>query len=123
MLGYSVVAMDYVLRGLNSIKADEAKCASDLAANPKVLTEAIQIAGRMTGAKDLYTKLRDLTRNDQPISWQDLRLFIGDEIPNTIVQDRLLALTPATYIGIAPRITEECVTKYRNVSAWLRKRI
>ena len=110
-LGHSVLALDNVLRGLGQIDAAPEVLAADLDGNWEVLGEAIQTviraevtAGRST-IEDPYAALKDLTRGRR-IGQADLVEFvqgleIGDE-----AKRRLLALTPATYVGSAAQLID-----------------
>lgn len=108
-LGHSVLALDNILRGLGQIDAAPEVLAADLDSNWEVLGEAIQTviraevtAGRST-ISDPYAALKELTRGRR-IGQPELIEFvealeIGDE-----AKQRLLALTPATYIGSAAEL-------------------
>jgi len=107
--GHSLLALDNLERGLSEIALDADALAADLDGNWEVLAEAIQtviraevVAGRSTIA-DPYAVLKDLTRGHR-VGAAELAEFvsgleIGDE-----AKARLLALTPATYIGVAPAL-------------------
>ncbi|MGO3146990.1 MAG: adenylosuccinate lyase [Leucobacter sp.] len=104
--GHSVLALDNILRGLGQIDAAPDVLAADLDSNWEVLGEAIQTviraevtAGRST-ISDPYAALKDLTRGRR-IGQAELIEFVqGLEIGDEAKQ-RLLVLTPATYIGAA----------------------
>ena len=101
-LGYSLLAWDSCLKGLNKLEANRAQLAADLDANWEVLAEPIQTVMRryhMTGA---YEQLKDLTRGKAGISRDTLHDFIRGlgGLPEADRQ-RLLELTPASYIGKA----------------------
>ncbi|MGK0741205.1 adenylosuccinate lyase [Leucobacter sp. Z1108] len=110
-LGHSVLALDNVLRGLGQIDAAPEVLAADLDGNWEVLGEAIQTviraevtAGRST-IEDPYAALKDLTRGRR-IGQADLIEFVqGLEIGDKAKQ-RLLALTPATYVGSAAQLID-----------------
>ncbi|MGI8392348.1 adenylosuccinate lyase [Leucobacter sp. W1038] len=110
-LGHSVLALDNVLRGLGQIDAAPEVLAADLDGNWEVLGEAIQTviraevtAGRST-IEDPYAALKDLTRGRR-IGQADLVEFVqGLEIGDEAKQ-RLLALTPATYVGSAAQLID-----------------
>jgi adenylosuccinate lyase len=110
-LGHSVLALDNILRGLGQIDAAPDVLAADLDANWEVLGEAIQTviraevtAGRST-ISDPYAALKELTRGRR-IGQAELVEFVdGLEIGDAAKQ-RLLALTPAGYIGDAVRLVD-----------------
>ena len=109
--GHSVLALDNILKGLGQIDAAPEVLAADLDANWEVLGEAIQTviraevtAGR-SSISDPYAALKELTRGRR-IGQAELVEFVeGLEIGDEAKQ-RLLSLTPATYIGDAVRLLD-----------------
>lgn len=109
--GHSVLALDNILKGLGQIDAAPDVLAADLNSNWEVLGEAIQTviraevtAGRST-ISDPYAALKELTRGKR-VGQAELIEFvnaleIGDE-----AKQRLIALTPETYTGVATKLTE-----------------
>ncbi len=71
-----------------------------------MLGEAVQTVLRRYGVEDAYEQLKSLTRGRR-IGTDDLRAFIrGLAIPDEAKQ-RLLALTPASYIGKAAELARK----------------
>ncbi len=102
-LGYSLLAYDSCLRGLGKLEADPERLARDLDDNWEVLAEPIQTVMRRYGVEQPYEKLKDLTRG-QAVGRARMAAFIAQlEIPQA-ARDRLLALTPATYLGKAAEL-------------------
>ncbi|GLI27301.1 adenylosuccinate lyase [Agromyces rhizosphaerae] len=105
-LGHSMLALDNIRRGLGEIDLDRDALAADLDANWEILGEAIQtvvraevVAGR-SSISDPYAMLKELTRGRR-VGAAELAEFvsgldIGDE-----AKQRLLALTPGGYTGLA----------------------
>jgi len=105
-LGHTLLGYDACLRGLNQLDADRARMAEDLDANWEVLAEPIQTVMRRYGVTGAYEKLKELTRGKEGITRDTLHAFIkGLAIPEAEKQ-RLLALTPATYIGKAAELAK-----------------
>ena len=99
-LGYALLAYDSCLRGLGKLEADPGRLARDLDDNWEVLAEPVQTVMRRYGVAQPYEKLKEFTRG-QAISGEQMSRFIGQlQIPQA-AKDRLLALTPASYIGKA----------------------
>jgi adenylosuccinate lyase len=110
--GHSLLALDNLQRGLKEISLSRDVLLADLDANWEVLAEAIQtvvraeiVAGR-SQITDPYALLKELTRGRR-VRGAELAEFvqgldIGDE-----AKQRLLALTPATYTGLADRLVDE----------------
>ena len=80
--------------------------AADLDANWEVLGEAVQTVMRRYGVENPYEQLKALTRG-QGISQASLKEFIGGlKIPES-EKERLMTLTPGSYIGDAIRLAKE----------------
>ncbi|MBW2621567.1 MAG: adenylosuccinate lyase, partial [Deltaproteobacteria bacterium] len=102
-LGYSVLALESALKGLARVQVNEAVLEKDLESRWEVLAEAVQTVMRKAGIENPYEKMKELTR-DQEINREQMRSFIqGLDLPETD-KERLLALTPAGYIGIAAKL-------------------
>ncbi|NNL54696.1 MAG: adenylosuccinate lyase [Woeseia sp.] len=99
-LGWLLIALESVKKGLGKLHADQAVIAADLDDSWEVLGEAIQTVMRRHGIENPYEKLKALTRG-QDVTAEILRSFVEAlEIPDDAKQ-RLLALTPAAYTGLA----------------------
>ena len=99
-LGYAVLAYQSLMTGLNKLELNEAALADDLDSSWEVLAEPIQTVMRRFGVPGAYEKLKDATRG-QAVTREALHGLIRSlEIPEA-EKDRLLALTPATYVGQA----------------------
>ncbi len=99
--GYTLLAYDACLRGLNKLEINPEKLAQDLDASWEVLAEPIQTVMRRYGIANPYEQLKELTRGKGGINQASLHAFIEDlAIPAQAKQD-LLAMTPASYIGKA----------------------
>jgi adenylosuccinate lyase len=98
--GHTQIALESLSRGLAKLNPDPAKLAADLDGNWEVLAEAVQTVMRRYGLPEPYEQLKSLTRG-QGITRESLQKFIGGlSLPDDAKQ-RLLALTPASYIGLA----------------------
>jgi adenylosuccinate lyase len=99
-LGYALLAYDSLARGLDKLELNEAALAADLDAAWEVLAEPVQTVMRRHGLPNPYDKLKDFTRG-QPITRELMQGFIRVlDIPEPEKQ-RLLALTPGSYTGLA----------------------
>ena len=99
-LGYTLLAYDSLLRGLNKLEADPACLHADLDANWELLAEPVQTVMRRYGIANPYEKLKELTRGKR-VSREDMRRFVESlEIPAKARAD-LLELTPSNYTGMA----------------------
>jgi len=105
--GYCLVGYDSCGRGLDKLEVNAARIAQDLEGNWDVLAEAVQTVMRAHRVEGSYEKLKELTRGKGGISREDLHAFVkGLAIPDD-ARARLLALTPATYTGLAERLARE----------------
>ncbi len=105
-LGYTVLAYDSCLRGLNKLEVNAEKITHDLEDAWEVLAEPVQTVMRRYGIENPYEQLKALTRG-KGIEKQDLQNFIrGLDLPQT-AKDELLKMTPASYTGIATKLAEK----------------
>ena len=104
--GHALVGYDALLRGLDKLSVNPDRLQADLDAAWEVLAEAVQTVMRRHGLPNPYEQLKALTRG-QGITADSMRAFIESlELPADDRQ-RLLALTPATYTGLAERLARE----------------
>ena len=104
--GYSVLAYDSCLRGLNKLEVNPERLAADLDESWEVLAEPIQTVMRRYGIENPYEQLKELTRG-KGITKEALREFIqGLTIPAE-EKKRLLDMTPASYIGLAAQLARD----------------
>ncbi len=99
-LGHSLLGYDACLKGLGKLEADPVRIRSDLEQAWEVLAEPIQTVMRKTGLVNAYDRLKELTRG-KTIDQQLMREFIGELSLPAADKQRLLALQPATYTGLA----------------------
>ena len=104
--GHTLIALDALLRGLTKLSVNTARIDADLDANWEVLAEAVQTVMRRHGLPEPYEQLKALTRG-QAITRESMREFIGGLALPKDAKDRLLALTPAAYAGLASRLAGE----------------
>jgi len=110
-LGHSLLAITNITTGLTEIDVNRDALSADLESNLEVLGEAIQTvlrAERVAGTTTIdnpYELLKELTRGKR-LSASDLRLFIEGLEMSAEGKQRLLELTPATYVGLASRLID-----------------
>ena len=99
-VGHVVIALQSLLKGVGKLEVDTTTIAADVDAAWEVLGEAVQTVMRRYGIPEPYEKLKALTRG-QAVDQAILADFIAAlDIPEA-EKDRLLELTPASYIGLA----------------------
>lgn len=104
-LGHSYLALHNILKGLSRIIINKAQMSKELDNHWEVLAEAVQTILRKTGKQEAYEQLKVLTRG-QLINAEVMAKFVsGLNIPE---EDKktLLRLTPASYIGLAPKLVD-----------------
>ncbi|MGZ5073474.1 MAG: adenylosuccinate lyase [Usitatibacter sp.] len=105
--GYCLLAYDSCLRGLDKLEANPRRIAEDLDASWDVLAEAVQTVMRAHRVPGSYEKLKELTRGKGGITRDELHAFVKSLAIPEEAKARLLALTPASYVGLAPRLARE----------------
>jgi adenylosuccinate lyase len=102
-LGYAVLAYHAMGVGLAKLELNREAIDADLDNAWEVLAEPIQTVMRRFHVEGAYEKLKEVTRGRR-VRAEDLHALIrGLEIPQA-EKDRLLALTPASYIGKAAEL-------------------
>jgi adenylosuccinate lyase len=99
-LGYSLLAYDSCARGLGKLEIDRQRLAHDLDAAWEVLAEPIQTVMRLHGQEQPYEQLKALTRGRTIDAATMSRFIDGLALPEP-VKERLKAMTPANYVGLA----------------------
>ena len=105
-LGYSLLAYDSCLRGLNKLEVNPSRLAEDLDVTWEVLAEPVQTVMRRYGIENPYEQLKELTRG-KGISKDALRAFVLTLAIPQDAKDLLLAMTPANYIGYAADLAKK----------------
>ena len=101
--GHMLIGFDALQRGLGKLSANPERLAADLDASWEVLAEAVQTVMRRHGLPNPYEQLKALTRG-QGITEASMRAFIeGLDLPADAKQ-RLLAMTPGRYTGLAEQL-------------------
>jgi adenylosuccinate lyase len=113
--GHTLLACESVLKGLAHLEHDAERMAADLDDRWEVLAEAVQTVMRRYGADDAYEQLKELTRGEA-IDEAGLQAFItGLDLP-AAAKDSLLALTPASYTGLAGDLTASLPEQIKKLS-------
>jgi len=102
---HALISYQALLKGLGKVEINEANLAAELDGNWEVLAEPIQTVMRMYGVESPYEKLKELTRGTR-VTADGMRAFVTSlDIPQD-AKERLLALTPASYIGHAAALAK-----------------
>ena len=101
-LGYSLLAAKSVLKGLEKTAVNETKISTALHEHPEVLAEAYQTELRKPEYKiaDPYILMKQFTQGKQ-VTLQLLHAFVDSLSIPQAAKEKLKALTPEHYIGVA----------------------
>jgi adenylosuccinate lyase len=102
-LGHTLLAYESARRGLGKLQVEPRRLAADLEQNWEVLAEAVQQVMRRHGVADAYEKLKAISRGKR-LERGALAQFIKSLPIPPEAKKRLLALTPARYIGLAAEL-------------------
>jgi adenylosuccinate lyase len=104
-IGHGSLALQSAVQGLGKLEVDTETLQNDLDNTWEVLAEAVQTVMRKVGYPGAYERLKELTRGTT-VTQEEVQAFIrGLELPQAD-KERLLALTPATYTGLAAQLVE-----------------
>ena len=102
-LGYAVLAYQSLATGLSKLEINEVAIATDLDSSWEVLAEPIQTVMRRFGLPQPYEQLKKLTRGEAMTRELMQGFIAGLDLPET-EKERLLAMTPASYVGKAAEL-------------------
>src|SRR5437867_1321614 len=104
-LGYAVLAYNSLGVGLGKLELNREALDDDLNASWEVLAEPIQTVMRRYGVQGAYEKLKEVTRG-KTVTPEALHGLIRSlDIPEA-EKERLLAMTPASYVGMAAALAK-----------------
>jgi adenylosuccinate lyase len=104
-LGHAVLAYQSLSVGLDKLELNAEALQADLDNAWEVLAEPIQTVMRRYGVAGAYEQLKEVTRGKQ-VRPQDLHALIERLAIPADAKARLLALTPATYVGMAASLAQ-----------------
>jgi adenylosuccinate lyase len=104
-LGYAVLAYQSLLIGLNKLEINEAAIAKDLDTSWEVLAEPIQTVMRRFSLPQPYEQLKKFTRGEA-MTRALMQGFIAELAIPEAEKERLLAMTPGSYTGLAAELAK-----------------
>lgn len=104
-IAHTLISVKQSVIAINKMDVNEEKLKEDLANNPEVLAEAIQTVLRKNGCNNAYEQLKELTRGKR-VSLEDIKEFIQKLEIDDVDKERLLNLTPESYIGLADKLVD-----------------
>lgn len=105
VFAYSIIAIKQTIIGINKLKVNMDFLINELHDTPEVLAEAIQTVLRKNGYDDAYQILKGLTRGKH-ISMKEIKEFVEGLDIDTTDKERLLALEPEKYLGLADKLVD-----------------
>ncbi len=102
-LGHSLLGWENLARGMDKLEVNAQALADDLDAAWEVLAEPVQTVMRCHGLPDPYEQLKRFTQG-KPMTRELMHSFIAALPLPEPDKARLLALTPATYTGLAEKL-------------------
>ena len=104
-LGHSYLALHNILKGLSRITINKLQMSAELNTHWEVVAEAVQTVLRKSGQNNAYEQLKTLTQG-QTMNAKTMAEFVSGL--NIVETDKeiLLSLTPASYIGLAPKLVD-----------------
>lgn len=107
-VAHAYLAILNAQEGLERVAVNRKACINELNANWEVLAEAVQTVLRKSGHENSYELLKDMTRAKH-FGRDEYFAFVSNlELPHED-KARLLALTPAKYIGASAKLAREIV--------------
>jgi adenylosuccinate lyase len=101
--GHTLLGLDSLARGIAKLAANPEVIDADLDAAWEVLAEPVQTVMRRHGIANPYEQLKELTRG-RAITREGLHAFIRSLAIPATERDRLLAMTPRSYVGKAAEL-------------------
>ncbi|HEY9151852.1 MAG TPA: adenylosuccinate lyase [Anaerolineales bacterium] len=102
-LGHSLVAYVSLAKALERVEANESVMRSELEAHWEVIAEGAQTILRAAGVSEAYEQLKSFARGKE-ITKETFNLWIESLSVDEPVKEKLRALSPLTYIGLAEEI-------------------
>jgi adenylosuccinate lyase len=101
-VGYMMIAIQSLLKGLDKLILNEEKLEADLENNWAVVAEAIQTILRREKYPNPYEALKALTRTNEKITKERMHQFIETLEVSDSIKKELKAITPHNYTGMNP---------------------
>ncbi len=105
-LGHSLIAYASLIKALERVEANEFAMRAELEAHWEIVAEGAQTILRAAGVSDAYDQLKSIARGKQ-ITKDSFTQWIEDLSVEESVKEKLRALSPLTYIGLAKEIAKK----------------
>ncbi len=120
MIGRVVAGYNYFAVQLDRLAVDEDGARETLNQSAEVLSELVQTAGRVSGDPDAYDKVVALTQGKK-LDLADIREVIDEALPDGELKDRVAAVTPDMYVGVAGEKARQAVLGWHAAKLILRR--
>lgn len=99
-VGHTLIAIQATLKGLNKLQLNQVAINADLEANWAVVAEAIQTILRREGYPKPYEALKALTRTNEKITADSIKVFVEQLDVSDAVKAELREVSPFSYTGV-----------------------
>ena len=106
--GYMLISIVQTIKGTLKMEVNAKVLNEELDNSPEVISEAIQTVLRKNGVDNAYELLKSMTRG-KDITLEEIQQFISSLKISEEDKERLLNLTPRTYIGLSSIIVDEII--------------
>jgi adenylosuccinate lyase len=120
MIGRVVAGYNYFAVQLDRLAVDEEGSRNTLNESAEVLSELVQTAGRVSGDPKAYDTVVRLTQGKK-LDIDGIQDVISEALPDGELKDRVLAVTPDTYVGVAGEKAREAVLGWHAAKLILRR--
>lgn len=103
---YTYIGLESLLKGLSKVEINNDVLKTDLENHMEILAEPIQTVMRTCNIPNPYEKLKELTRGKH-MTLPEIQQFIKSLKLDKVDEQKLLKLTPAKYIGLAPELIKK----------------
>jgi len=112
-LGHSLVAYASLVKGLERVEANESSMRAELEAHWEIVAEGAQTILRAAGVSEAYNQLKSLARGKE-ITKETFNQWIENLSAGESVKEKLRALSPLTYVGLAEEIADRALKENPN---------
>lgn len=105
VVAYTIIAIKQTIIGIEKLSVNEEKLTLELQGKSEVLAEAVQTILRKNKYENAYEIVKEMTRGKH-IALESIREFIKKSNIHPEDKEKLLHLTPKTYIGLAEHLAK-----------------
>lgn len=106
--GHTILAWNNISKGMTRIEADEEKIKQELDLHWETISEGAQTILRSIGKSDAYESLKAQVRGNQ-MNRSNYQAWVEALDVDETIKEKLKLLSPATYIGLAIKLTDDVI--------------